>query len=89
MLTEFEEGATIVLQALHHTWEPLARFCRSLEQLLEHPAQANAYFTPRDSQGLAVHHDTHDVFVLQVAGENRWLVYEPALSLPLKSQRYR
>ncbi len=35
-----------------------------------------------------MHHDTHDVFVLQVAGEKRWLVYEPALELPLKNQRY-
>jgi ribosomal protein L16 Arg81 hydroxylase len=89
VLGEFEAGATIVLQALHHTWEPLARFCRSLEHVFEHPVQANAYFTPRDSQGLAVHHDTHDVFVLQVAGEKRWLVYEPAFPLPLKKQRYR
>jgi ribosomal protein L16 Arg81 hydroxylase len=89
VLAEFDAGATIVLQALHHTWEPLARFCRSLEQVLEHPVQANAYFTPRDSQGLAVHHDTHDVFVLQIAGGKRWLVYEPAFALPLKHQRYR
>jgi ribosomal protein L16 Arg81 hydroxylase len=89
VLAEFEAGATIVLQALHHTWEPLARFCRSLEHVLEHPVQANAYFTPRNSKGLAVHHDTHDVLVLQVAGEKRWLVYEPALALPLKHHRYR
>ena len=26
---------------------------------------------------------------LQVAGEKRWLVYEPVLELPLKNQRYR
>jgi ribosomal protein L16 Arg81 hydroxylase len=89
VLAEFDEGATVVLQALHHTWDPLARFCRALEQLLEHSVQTNAYFTPRDSQGLAVHHDTHDVFVLQVHGEKRWLVYEPAWPLPLKHQRYR
>jgi lysine-specific demethylase/histidyl-hydroxylase NO66 len=89
VLAEFEAGATIVLQALHHTWEPLARFCRSLEQVLEHPVQANAYFTPRDSQGLAVHHDTHDVFVLQIAGEKRWIIYEPVFALPLKQQSYR
>jgi lysine-specific demethylase/histidyl-hydroxylase NO66 len=50
--------------------------------------QANAYYTPRDSQGLPVHHDTHDVFVLQLAGEKHWLVYEPAWELPLKEQRY-
>lgn len=89
VLAEFEAGATIVLQALHHSWLPLARYCRHLEAFLGHPAQANAYFTPRGSQGLPVHHDTHEVFSLQVAGEKRWLVYEPALELPLKTQRYR
>jgi hypothetical protein len=50
--------------------------------------QTNAYYTPRSAQGLPVHHDTHDVFCLQVAGEKRWLVYKPALELPLKDQRY-
>ena len=84
----FADGATIVLQGLHHHWLPLAVFSRGLEDELGHPVQANAYYTPRDSQGLAVHHDTHDVFVLQVAGEKRWLVYEPVLELPLKDQRY-
>ena len=50
--------------------------------------QANSYSTPRGSQGFAVHHDTHDVLVLQVAGEKRWLLYDPLLELPLKHQRY-
>ena len=89
VLAEFEDGATIVLQGLHLNWQPLAEFCRSLEGELGHPAQANAYFTPRSAQGLPVHHDTHDVFSLQVAGEKRWLVYEPAWELPLKHQRYK
>ncbi|HWH05024.1 MAG TPA: cupin domain-containing protein, partial [Gaiellaceae bacterium] len=88
VLAEFEAGATIVLQGLHHSWLPLARYCRLLEGFLGHPAQANAYYTPRGSQGLPVHHDTHEVFTLQVSGEKRWLVYEPALELPLKDQRY-
>ena len=89
VLAEFEAGATIVLQGLHHNWLPLARYCRQLEAFLGHPAQANAYYTPRGSQGLPVHHDTHEVISLQVAGEKRWLVYEPVLELPLKNQRYR
>jgi bifunctional lysine-specific demethylase and histidyl-hydroxylase NO66 len=88
VLAEWERGATIVLQGLHLTRPPVGAFCRSLEEALGHPAQANAYYTPRNAQGLPVHHDTHDVFVLQVAGEKRWLVYEPALELPLKDQRY-
>jgi hypothetical protein len=84
----FATGATIVLQGLHLNWTPLAKFCRALEADLGHPVQANSYYTPRGSQGFAVHHDTHDVFVLQVAGEKHWRIYEPLLELPLKKQRY-
>ena len=88
VLAEWERGATIVLQGLHLTRPSVGELCRSLEASLGHPAQANAYYTPQEAQGLPVHHDTHDVFVLQVAGEKRWRVYEPALELPLKNQRY-
>jgi cupin superfamily protein len=85
---EFEHGATIVLQALHVNHAPLARFCRGLERDLGHPVQTNAYYTPPTAQGFKLHHDTHDVFCLQVAGEKRWLVYAPVLELPLKDQKY-
>jgi ribosomal protein L16 Arg81 hydroxylase len=85
---EFERGATIVLQALHLYHPPLARFCRDLERALGHPAQTNAYYTPRSAQGFEVHHDTHDVFCVQVEGEKRWLVYPPVLELPLRDQKY-
>jgi JmjC domain len=88
VLAEWEAGGTIVLQALHVNWHPLAVFCRLLEAAIGRPVQANAYYTPRGSQGFAVHHDTHDVLVLQIAGEKRWLLYEPLLELPLKHQRY-
>jgi ribosomal protein L16 Arg81 hydroxylase len=86
--SQFERGATIVLQALQLQHTPLADFCRELERELGHPAQANAYYTPSSAQGFKVHHDTHDVFCLQVEGEKRWLVYPPVLELPLKSQKY-
>jgi ribosomal protein L16 Arg81 hydroxylase len=88
VLAEFADGATIVLQALHVSHEPVAVFARELELELGHPVQVNAYYTPCAAQGLPVHHDTHDVFVLQLWGEKRWLVYEPVLELPLKTQRY-
>jgi hypothetical protein len=83
---ELRAGATIVLQGLQRYWPPLARFCRSLELELTHPVQANAYVTPAGAQGLAVHYDTHDVFVLQVSGGKEWAVHEPVLEAPLPSQ---
>ena len=85
---EFAAGATIVLQALHVSWHAAALYCRGLERALACPVQANAYWTPAAAQGFAVHHDTHDVFILQVAGHKRWRVYEPVLELPLKDQRW-
>jgi ribosomal protein L16 Arg81 hydroxylase len=85
---EFAAGATLVLQALH-LWRPaVAIYCRGLEMRLGFPVQANAYLTPAAAQGFAVHHDTHDVFVLQIEGRKRWRLYEPRLELPLKDQRW-
>lgn len=85
---ELARGATLVLQALHLHWPALSLYCRALEASLACPAQANAYLTPATSRGFAVHHDTHDVFVLQVSGRKDWRVYEPVLELPLKHQRW-
>ncbi len=82
----FRTGATIVLQGLQRFWPPLTRFCRGLELELTHPVQVNAYITPASAQGLAVHYDTHDVFVLQFGGSKQWSVYEPVLEDPLPSQ---
>jgi hypothetical protein len=88
VLDAFAEGATIVLQALHRQWPPIAGFCRELELALTHPVQANAYVTPATSRGLAVHHDTHDVFVLQTHGKKSWRVYPPVVELAGKEQRW-
>jgi hypothetical protein len=72
----FEDGATIVLQGLHRWSEPVTRFCRDLELELGHPCQVNAYVTPPGAQGLALHVDAHDVFVLQAFGRKRWELHE-------------
>jgi mannose-6-phosphate isomerase-like protein (cupin superfamily) len=71
----FEGGATIVLQGLHRYHEPVTRFCRELEVELGHPCQANAYITPPGAQGLELHDDPHDVFVLQAFGRKSWEVH--------------
>jgi bifunctional lysine-specific demethylase and histidyl-hydroxylase NO66 len=83
----FHAGATIVLQGLHRYWPPLTAFCRDLELFLTHPVQVNAYLTPPASRGLGVHHDTHDVFVLQVHGRKLWQVWDAAVPFPLPHQR--
>ena len=87
LAAQYADGATLVLQSVHRMHPPVARFCRELAAELGHPTQCNAYLTPGgEHQGFDFHHDTHDVFVLQVSGRKRWIVHEPVLRLPLPSQ---
>ncbi len=83
----FGGGATIVLQSLQRSWAPLTAFSRELELFLTHPVQVNAYLTPPAARGLGVHHDTHDVFVLQVHGRKLWQVWDAAVPFPLGHQK--
>ena len=86
LLRLFAEGHTIVLQALHRTWEPVRALVAALADDLGHPVQANAYVTPPQSTGFSAHYDVHDVFVLQVSGEKRWRIHAPVHEHPLRSQ---
>lgn len=82
----FADGATLVLQALHRTWEPVAAFSTALSGELGHPVQANAYVTPPQNRGFDDHYDVHDVFVLQIEGTKRWILHEPVHPDPLRDQ---
>lgn len=84
LLRLFADGATLVLQGLHRTWEPVLRFTQDLAADLGHPVQVNAYVTPAQNTGFSDHYDVHDVFVLQVEGEKRWRIREPVRPSPLR-----
>lgn len=88
VLGQLAGGATLVLQALHRSWPPLVRFGSELAAELGHPVQINAYITPPQNQGFAPHDDTHDVFVLQIAGTKHWRIHEPVLPDPLPHQTW-
>jgi ribosomal protein L16 Arg81 hydroxylase len=84
----FDEGATLTLRQLQNKIPAIAQICRSAEQHFSCAFNANLYLSPPNSQGFKTHHDTHDVFVLQIRGSKHWQTYHPALPLPLPGQRY-
>jgi ribosomal protein L16 Arg81 hydroxylase len=86
---EYGRGSTIVLPALLRTWEPLRMLAWRLETELDFSIHANAYITPGQAAGFPAHYDTHDVFVLQIAGQKRWRVTAPPIRLPHKSQTFK
>ena len=86
--SEYRSGATVVLPALQRTWPALRELCAALDNELNHPAHANAYLTPGNSPGFTPHYDTHEVLVLQIAGNKRWRLFEPPLQLPHRTQPF-
>ena len=89
VLAEFADGATLVLQGLHRLWPPLVGFGGQLAADLGHPVQINAYVTPPSNRGFDAHYDVHDVFVLQVSGEKRWMIHAPVHADPLRDQPWQ
>jgi ribosomal protein L16 Arg81 hydroxylase len=86
--SEYRTGSTVVLPALQRTWPALRELCAALENDFSHAVHANAYLTPGDSPGFTPHYDTHEVFVLQIAGNKRWRVFPPPLMLPHRTQPF-
>ena len=85
----FADGSTLVFASLHFKIPELAALCRAVEREFDAPFQTNVYLSPPNAQGFKIHYDTHDVFVLQVAGAKDWNVYDTPLELPLIGQKYQ
>jgi len=81
-------GATISLRHLHESMPELAALCRAVEKVFSSHFQTNIYLSPPNAQGFATHFDSHDVFVLQVAGSKIWTLYDTLIELPLHAQGF-
>lgn len=78
----YSQGDSVVLNFMQKYWEPAARLCRAVESFFHFGAGINAYLTPKHSQGFPPHFDTHDAFVLQIAGTKQWRIYDAWRDLP-------
>ncbi|MGF1627379.1 MAG: cupin domain-containing protein [Alphaproteobacteria bacterium] len=85
----FADGSTIVMPQLHFRVPRLAELCRMLENELSARFQTNIYLTPGGAQGFKRHYDSHDVFILQIAGRKHWRLYDSPIALPLRGQGFR
>ena len=66
----------------------LATLCRAVEKVFSCQFQTNIYLSPPNAQGFGTHFDSHDVFVLQVAGSKIWTLNDTLIELPLHAQGF-
>jgi ribosomal protein L16 Arg81 hydroxylase len=73
---QLSSGATIVLEQAHELYRPLTALSESLELRFGVPVDINVYAATRTCQALDAHWDDHEVFIVQVSGSKRWLLFD-------------
>ncbi|KAG7516551.1 hypothetical protein JOB18_034627 [Solea senegalensis] len=76
-----ENKATIQFHQPQRFKDELWKIQEKLECFFGTLVGSNIYITPQQSQGLPPHYDDVEVFVLQLEGEKRWLLYNPTVPL--------
>lgn len=84
-----EAGATLVVDRIDETHEPLADFCRMLEWELGSYAFADAFASWHNIQGFPTHWDPEQVFVVQLVGTKRWRLFKPERLHPTQQDKSR
>lgn len=77
------EKHSIIIHSLENFNSSIAEFTQSLRQFFSARVLINAYLTPRGSQALEAHFDSHDVFIVQIEGSKNWRLYNSATNCPL------
>ena len=85
VLQRYQAGHTIVLHAVDRHSGPVATIQRILETSFGGRGQVDAYFTPPATRGFKPHYHTHDTFILQNEGTQRWRLYETPGAAPLRN----
>lgn len=88
IMQAYAQGATIVVSEVHKKFNSLQKLCIQFSRDFRVRCQANAYLSPAGNQGFHSHYDTHDVFVLQVAGRKAFRFYKSEIELPFTQDTY-
>ena len=83
------QGASIVLNEIHTLTPGLKAISKVMSDTLGGKARCNLYCSWREKQAFDVHFDTHDAYVLQIAGEKRWRIYQRTISDPVNHPDFR
>ena len=73
---QFAKGSSIRFLGVQRFLPGVSGFAAELAAALAEPVGANIYITPANGEGLSLHYDPHDVFVLQCVGSKTWRLYE-------------
>jgi len=84
LIQSLRTGATLVLDGIHAMVPQIGALTADCAEALGSAVTANLYAGMRGSRGFALHWDSQDVLILQLAGRKRWRVHAPTEVNPLR-----
>ena len=73
---KYADGFTLAMHKLERRWLPLTSLATELYNALGAEVTVGLYLTPPESQGLAPHFDSYEIFIMQISGKKKWNLYE-------------
>ena len=84
---ELRRGATLIVEEVDRIDENLGAFLNALSDEICAPTRFNLYLSAPGQSGYKLHCDTHDFFILQLAGQKQWKIFPPTTDSPLFYQK--
>lgn len=81
-----KQGATLVISHVQNFDPVVERFCSALGRDMNTRINVNSYTSWPANQGFDTHYDRHDVFIVHLAGDKEWAVFEPTIKHPLERE---
>jgi len=88
MLLALNKGGTLVFDTIQQHSSKLEDFIDQLSYEINTKINVNGYYTKKNTVGVNIHFDRHDVLVLQIHGSKRWYFKEDKHQLS-KSMRHQ
>lgn len=76
MSSALVQSSTLIVLGADTRFRVCARIRSAVQAILGISCSVNLYCTPPGAQGLDVHFDDHDVFVVQLRGTKQWRLYD-------------
>lgn len=81
-------GATLVIDFIDDIWPSIRRVADAVAEAIPARASINLYASWGTESGFKLHADSHDVIVLQLAGNKQWTIHGPTRINPLEGDNF-
>jgi len=83
-----DQGATLVLSGFETLCDGAGALFKSIQTATKSPCGGVLYYSKKEHAGFRPHFDIMDVFVIQIAGEKLWTIYESQFENPILKPGY-